>query len=123
MIDIIAFEDDDPAFLALIGSVVRGALLVYQPRELYVVKVDNWFDHKWLGWSGMDFGPGGPLSEEFTLSAFTPNRIRSQHHFVWNAQAADYICDGTSSALHVHQQTSQTNLGNFGREVAKRSPS
>ena len=49
MIELLPAENDDVAFLELAQRVVNGAIAVLQVHEIYLVHVDNWFDHKWLG--------------------------------------------------------------------------
>ncbi len=92
---IVAGETDDPAFIELLNSLVRGAVLRSLPEELYVVQIDNWFDHKWLRFSGIGVVPfrfpsfmkrdDGALAEFYqdkvTFPPFTPNRVVSQHRF------------------------------------------
>jgi hypothetical protein len=50
MIELVQTEHDDPGFLALTQRIVNGAIAILRVHEVYLVQVDNWFDHKWLGW-------------------------------------------------------------------------
>jgi hypothetical protein len=89
-------ETDDPYFIALLNSLVRGLASRNLPGELWVIKIDNWFDHKWLRFSGIgvvDFQwPAflnrwdGALAEfhqdKVTFPPFTPNRIVGQWSFL-----------------------------------------
>ena len=86
---------DDPKFIELLNSVVRGVLLRSAPKELFVVQIDNWFDHKWLGFSGygsvhfqfpaimrrQDAAKHAFHQKNVTFPPFTPMRIVSQRHF------------------------------------------
>jgi len=92
---IVAGQADDPKFIELLNCVVRGVLLRSAPEELYVVQIDNWFDHKWLGFSGYgsvhfqfpafmktpDAAKHAFHQKKVTLPPFTPMRIVSQRHF------------------------------------------
>lgn len=49
MIELAPAENDDEGFLSLAQRIVNGALAALAAREAYVVKTDNWFDFKWLG--------------------------------------------------------------------------
>lgn len=50
----IAAEDtDDPQFVILLNSLIRGLIVEDAPQELWIIKIDNWFDHKWLRFSGI----------------------------------------------------------------------
>lgn len=46
-------ETDDPYFIALLNSIVQKLADRTMPDEVWVVKIDNWFDHKWLPFSGI----------------------------------------------------------------------
>ena len=43
---------DDSDFLGLLGSLVGGLVARLNPEEVWIVHIDNWFDHKWLEFSG-----------------------------------------------------------------------
>jgi hypothetical protein len=49
MIELVPAERDDAAFLSLAQRIVTGAIAGLQAHEVYLVHIDNWFDHKWLG--------------------------------------------------------------------------
>ena len=46
-----AGETDDPQFITLLNALVRGLVKRHTPRELWIIQIDNWFDHKWLRFS------------------------------------------------------------------------
>jgi hypothetical protein len=50
MIELIPAKHDDVAFLSLVQRIINGAIAEPQVREVFLVYIDNWFDHKWLGW-------------------------------------------------------------------------
>jgi hypothetical protein len=99
-IQLAASETDDPGFIELLNSLVKGLLADQTPEELWIVRIDNWFDHKWLGFSGMgaiasDFPiagyetvKAGSYQEKVTFPPFTPNRIVGQWSFM--RQGDDY---------------------------------
>ena len=87
---------DDPAVIELFNSAVNGLLSERAPEEFYLVQIDNWFDQKWLRFSGYGTAKppfGYPLlgrfeavkvevsSDKLTLPPFNPNRIASQRCF------------------------------------------
>jgi hypothetical protein len=43
---------DDPTFLAVVDRIVATIVCRDWPEEVYLVYIDNWFDHKWLRYSG-----------------------------------------------------------------------
>lgn len=83
-----AHTSDDPAFIALMNRMVARLDANDDPEEVFIVEIKNWFDHKWLKFSGIgrvpfekirDSSPQVALDEFFqekiTFPPFTPNRI------------------------------------------------
>jgi len=87
-------ESDDPGFIEVMNSLVRGLIAHREPEELWIIQIDNWFDHKWLGFSGMgaiasnipidryDTVKAESYQEKVTFPPFTPNRVLGQFSFV-----------------------------------------
>jgi hypothetical protein len=44
MIELAPTEFDDPAFLSLAQRIVNGAVTALAMREVFLVRMDNWFD-------------------------------------------------------------------------------
>ena len=44
---------DDPQFIELVSRAVAGELDAKTVHGLFVIRIDNWFDHKWLNFSGI----------------------------------------------------------------------
>lgn len=71
---------------------LRGLLAEQAPEQLWVIQIDNWFDHKWLGFSGNgSVGSEFPrwlfgyesvkkqfYQEKLTFPPFNPNRVLGQ---------------------------------------------
>lgn len=86
-----AEPDDDPAFLACVDRMIAGLVERHSPEEIYLVRIVNWFDHKWLRFSGIGRVPlHGRVAhtaldefrqEQVTFPPFTPNRVATQHDF------------------------------------------
>jgi hypothetical protein len=96
MIELVSAEHDDLAFLSLAQRLVNGAVMELGTREVFLVHVDNWFDHKWLGWWSRK-------KEELRVPTFTPNRVRSEKHFVWKAETSAWERIGLQRSLHIRQ--------------------
>jgi len=89
---------DDNDFIELLNLLLRNLVARQTPERLWVIQIDNWFDHKWMGFSGkgvVDFnfhGLAGRFDaalDEFrqdhlTFPPFTPNRVLSQWSFELN---------------------------------------
>lgn len=93
--EVAAGDMDDPYFIAPLNALIRGLVERKAPDEIWIIEIDNWFDHKWLRFSGIgivDFNWHGAANrfdaalDEFhqdkvTFPPFTPNRIVSQWSF------------------------------------------
>jgi hypothetical protein len=79
---IIPGQDDAHDFIALVERSVNGILRQNAPLSLVLIKVDNWFGPKWLGFSGKMLGAFGIWQPKLTIPPFVPNRIVSERRFV-----------------------------------------
>jgi hypothetical protein len=59
---------------------ICGLVKIFEPKELYVTQVDNWFDSKWLSFSGKVLGALGiwKYDDNTTIPPFNPNRITGE---------------------------------------------
>jgi len=94
--EIIPGITDDNEFIKLLNSMVGRLLVQESPKQLWIIQIDNWFDHKWLGFSGkgvVDFQFPAFMKrfdaalEEFyqdkiTFPPFNPNRVLGQWSYV-----------------------------------------
>jgi hypothetical protein len=115
-------ETDDPYFIVLLNSLVNGLVNSESPDGIWIIHIDNWFDHKWLRFSGIgcvDFpfppfikGYYAALDEFFqervTFPPFTPNRVIAQWSF---ARTGDSYVEVPARVPHrSEKQRSETNL-------------
>ncbi len=116
-------ETDDPYFIAMLNAMVKGLARRNRSDELWVIKIDNWFDHKWLRFSGkgiVDFNWGGVTNrfdaalDEFyqdkvTFPPFNPNRIEGQWSFL---RAGDHYVESPLPEMphRSEKQPSESNL-------------
>lgn len=91
---------DDNDFIEVFNAMLRRLLAEAGSEQLWVIQIDNWFDHKWLGFSGkgaVDFQFPDFMKrfdgavEEFyqdrlTFPPFNPNRVMSQWSFQRSGQ-------------------------------------
>ena len=96
MIELIPTENDDLAFLCLVQRIVNGAIAALQVCEVYLVHIDNCFDHKWLRWHYRS-------GQELRVLPFDPNRVRSEKHFVWDADHSRWMAVDQRKPLHVRR--------------------
>ncbi|HZB87754.1 MAG TPA: hypothetical protein VE291_03760 [Terracidiphilus sp.] len=43
---------DDNDFVVLIRKILHAVITVQDPNDVWIIQIDNWFDHKWLNFSG-----------------------------------------------------------------------
>jgi hypothetical protein len=96
VIELVPADHDDVTFLALAQRLMNGAVAELGMPEVFLVHVDNWFDHKWLGWWSRK-------DEEPRVPTFTPNRVLSEKHFVWNAETSVWESLVLQKPLHIRQ--------------------
>ncbi|HSU54886.1 MAG TPA: hypothetical protein VLT36_12580 [Candidatus Dormibacteraeota bacterium] len=73
-----ATSDDDPGFVRLVTLILDSLVLQHAPEILAIIQVDNWFDHKWLNFSGKVLGALGVWKHPLTIPPFHPNGIKAQ---------------------------------------------
>ena len=81
-------KEDSSEFIELVNRIVSLTVLQFGIEEICFIKIKNWFDHKWLNFSGksvVHFDSGGMLPrdaslqeewrENITVPPFHPNRV------------------------------------------------
>jgi hypothetical protein len=91
---------DDAQYLNWVESVVGKVEGRFSTDQTYVVKIDNWFGKRWLGFSGRSLGVFEFRKPRLTLPPFVPSRVLSQQRFS-HTQAR------TDPWLHVWQSSGQ----------------
>jgi hypothetical protein len=95
---------DDPAFVALINQIVLSLDREYDPEEVRAIEIKNWFDHKWLKFSGIgrvsfhhsrDSHHQTALDEFFqeriTFPPFNPNRILGEQCWSYDSSKPRHL--------------------------------
>jgi hypothetical protein len=90
MLHLVPAQDDDESFVRMISAVASNIVFSVQPNDCYILKLDNWFDHKWLLWPGQRPWAEGTVHEKTPLPCFTPARIVSQVHFLRTTDPPGY---------------------------------
>jgi hypothetical protein len=94
VLELVAAEHDDVAFLTLTQRIMNGAVAALQVREVYLVHIDNWFDFKWVGWKTKKG------AKELRVPPFSPNRVQTEKHFVWDVPVSAWISGGLRKPLY-----------------------
>lgn len=97
-------ESDDPMFISMITRIINGAILATDPKEVYLVHIDNWFDNKWLSYSGKFGGMCPSWNAKTTLPPFVPGRVLSEKFFTkLGFQTENFVLTKSEEKLHVFQ--------------------
>jgi hypothetical protein len=107
--ELILDSTDDSRFVDLAIGLIAGAVVTYQPPEVYIIKINNWFDHKWLGFSGKFLGAAGSWRRRLTIPPFVANRIIDQWHYSHDDASDIYRFKGSGNNLH-HRGPAAENL-------------
>jgi len=83
-------ESDDNDFMSIVNRLITWSATTNDFQTATITKVKNWFDHKWLNYSGKEvvrFESGGLVNNDLALKArwkeqitfppFNPNRVLS----------------------------------------------
>lgn len=123
-------NSDDPAFLLMMDRILTAEIATNWPDNVYLIRIDNWFDNKWLKFSGLaDSGSEGykkskrKLKEfhldEVTVPPFNPNRVISQNYFEKNSKGL-YLHKRLKSLVHPKKKMSSAkNLQRKIRVIAQ----
>ncbi len=109
MIEILPTENDDKDFIKLISQIINNSVLLYKPEEIYIVKIEHWFDFKWLGFSGKTLGVIPRWNRRLTIPAFNPNRVLEETFY---KRENNSFIERESVKLH-NRKYSGDNLQNF----------
>jgi len=103
LMQISPMDDDAADFITAVEQVVAGCLREYSPASLVLIKIDNWFGPRWLGFSGKIMGAVGVRWRQLTIPPFVPHRVISQRRF------ERLSCEEveTGEPLHVRQTSAE----------------
>lgn len=92
--EILSKQNDDPEFVELVKRVIAGCIDDSFPNTIIVIQIDNWFDYKWLGFSGIgrvgfptvvnldvDTALDEFRQDQITLPPFSPSRVIEEYRF------------------------------------------
>jgi hypothetical protein len=115
---------DDPNFIGLMNSLITGLMRSHAPEEFWIIEIDNWFDDKWLRFSGIgsvdfefpsfmhkqDVALAEFRQDRATFPPFSPNRVLAQYSYT-RANNSEYKKSALPNLPHPSKkQPSQLNL-------------
>jgi len=115
-------KGDDENFLSALNGFVDQLTEDLEPAEVYTIRINDWFDHKWLGYSGrgiIQFPYSEPyilakldkrFLDKLTFPPFNPKQVIAEHH--WELQKSG-IYDGTKKQHCIYSKKLKYNSYNW----------
>ena len=102
MISLKPKEKVDESFVTIVERILNGTLRLHQFEEVYVVLIDNWFDHKWLELESnrIDSDELG-WRAKLKLPPFEPSRVMDQSCFRKHSSGLYSYEMCSSNPLHI----------------------
>jgi hypothetical protein len=125
-LEILTNADDDPAFVELLKHLIGQLVGEEFPEQIFVMKIDNWFDHKWLNFSGIgsvrfddfrleiDTALDEFSQDKVTFPPFTPNRVIGEYYFL-RTERGDFL--PSLKAPFVHERKLAPSAENLHKRV------
>jgi hypothetical protein len=120
-------SDDASGFLDGVDRIVAGLVFRYRPQLVCLVRIRKWFDHRWLGFSGIGrvfFDPPWPKHPgvsldscrrgQLTFPPFTPSRVAGELH--WERQHGGSYARAPARFL-IHRSERQHSSWNLQRRI------
>lgn len=102
MISLTPVQDIDLQFLAIVESVLNNALKLDTATDVYVVLLDNWFDHKWLEFESHRYDNDAlGWRKKLSLPRFEPSRVLNQSYFRADPSVPMQYRAHSSKPLHI----------------------
>ena len=114
---------DHAAFVSMIERTIARLDQDNDPAEVFIIEIKNWFDHKWLKFSGIgrvsfhssrDSHPQVALAEfyqkKITFPPFTPNRVLREQCWAYDTSKRRNL---------VHRKLRQNSARNLQRRVTQ----
>ena len=130
--ELLVTQNDDPEFVKLVSQVIFSCTDDCFPKRVFVIKIDNWFDHKWLGFSGigrvgfgffmdflvdMDTALDEFRQDQITLPPFSPRRVVEEYFFERD-ESGGY--SRRNPRPYVHERTLAPSSQNLHKRIVDR---
>jgi hypothetical protein len=115
MIEILPDKNDDENFVKIIEQILDVGINLGCPEEVFVVKVDHWFDFKWREFSHKIFGALGVWRKPLRIPPFIPDRIVEQKYY---RKVGKYYELKDTNSIHIYQQSDWNAIRKIKRKSA-----
>lgn len=106
-------QNDNPNFILNCEKIIQNRINLWNPTDIYVTRIDNWFDGKWMEFSGTLMSGLSIWKGETTIPPFHPNRVESSEFYKKTAE--HYAKKENPKSLHIYQE-SKDNLKRYVSE-------
>lgn len=104
MIDIPAKINDNLDYIRNVEFIFKDLIAKWTPSDLYITRVDNWFDDKWVKFSGTIMHEISIHNlDDVTVPPFHPNRIEKTDFY--RRKNRNYEKQEAEKTLHILQQS------------------
>jgi hypothetical protein len=114
VIEIISSKNEDKTFVGLVERILYTGISLTEPKDVFITKVDHWFDFKWREFSHKIFGALGVWRNTLRIPPFIPDRIVEESYF--GKIGKEYIRKDLYR-LHIYQSSSE----NAERKIKRKS--
>ena len=107
MLSIQLTKDDDPRFVALVRRSAAASVCSFHPADVFVVRINHWFDHKWFAFAGKLYGKlSFHKPQRLAIPPFIPGRVVSEEAFTLRVDRATYN-KSVRQSLHRYQHSGE----------------
>ncbi|SNR14183.1 protein of unknown function [Tenacibaculum jejuense] len=103
-------NNDNPNFILNCEKIIQNRINIWNPTDIFVNRIDNWFDEKWLEFSGTTMSGLSIWKGETTIPPFHPNRVEFSDFY--QKIAEHYVQKENPKILHIYQK-SKDNLKRY----------
>tara|TARA_R110002073_G_scaffold220418_3_gene380625 strand:+ start:24 stop:611 length:588 start_codon:yes stop_codon:yes gene_type:complete len=103
-------QSDNPDFILNCEKIILNRIEQWNPTDIFVIRIDNWFDEKWMEYSGNITSGLSIWKGKTTIPPFHPNRVENSDFYQKSAQL--YVKKENRNNVHVYQE-SKDNLKRY----------
>lgn len=119
-------KEDAPEFIEIINKLMALSIFQWHVDEIMNIKINNWFDHKWLNYSGKKIihfeetvhpdkvAITHDWKERVTFPPFNPNRVLSEQYF----RKRDTGNIKFEKIIHKKQRSTENQLNQVSRKTS-----
>ena len=110
-------HNDNPNFILNCKKIIQNRINLWNPNEIFITRIDNWFDGKWMNFAGTELHAISlwNFQDILTIPPFHPNRVESSEFY--QKMAEQYVKKENPKTLHIYQE-SKDNLKRYVSEFS-----